>query len=230
MIEQLTPPSFEQSGLQPPLSQPEVFGLPNAEVFSPRNELVFSPYVAEVFGPNKPDNYDYLFGDEDLVGSVEDAAVRGPNGRGVVTDISKEYSIDILKRFEAEEGLDSKIKEIIHRHNKNQPLVSTTTMDIIRNDKYLRMELGVYFLSKLDSMKDLLPKRVAENTQKNSTMPGYNHIPNLRSREYASLLALAHLDGTFDPEKSLSEQPTYNDRGLVETGQHRVASEMLLFW
>lgn len=228
MSEQIKPPSFEQSELQAPISQPESFNLPNAEVFSPRNEIVFSPY--EIEESKKGDSYDYLFSDDDLTASIEGAAIREPEGRGVVSDDSKEYSMDILKRFDNEASLDLKIKDIIHRYNGNQDLATEATMDTIRSNKYLRVELGAYFLTKLGDLKDSLPSRVAKNEFKNSTMSGYNQIPKLRSREYASLLALAHLDGTFDPNKSASEEITYDAEGNIKTGQHRAASESLIFW
>ncbi len=85
------------------------------EFNSNRNELIFAPYIPSHAEGGRSPNYDHLFGQEDLSNrNVEDAAVRTPEGRGVETHTSIEYSMDILKRFENEAGLDSKIKEIIN--------------------------------------------------------------------------------------------------------------------
>jgi hypothetical protein len=242
MSEHITPPPFEQSGMIPPVNQPESFSLPNSEVFSPRMEQVFTP-VANPDNGNEDiaseDEYDFLFDTDEnsfetsqLEYAKKQEFRRASNeGRARTTEDSLAYSKQVLERFDTEPQLDFKIKEIIHKYAESDKLASEKTMQAIRSNKYLRMELGAYFISKLDNMRESLPPRVARNEQKKPGMPGYEGIPNLRSREYASLLAFAQLDGTFDPEKSASEHPTYNETtGQIETGQHRAASEMLLFW
>lgn len=236
MQETFTPPPFEQSALPVP-PQAEAFDLPNPEALNARAEVIFSPYAPDALGggaksPEGEQNYDFLFSDEDLTQKkVEDAAVRSPEGRGVVTPSSMEYSAAILKRFDSEPQLDAKIKQIIGKHNGSNELGSKNTITAIRENKPLRVELGSYFLSKLEAMHDALPDRVKKNGQKSSDTPGYRDIPGLRSREYASLLALAQLDGTFDPDKVQEGDTTrIDENGNVIDGQHRAATDMLLFW
>lgn len=201
----------------------------------PQNDrvgLVFAPVDVQDSGVTRSSNYDYLF-DPNVDTSnktVEDAAVRKTEDRGTVTEDSLAYSMSVLDRFDKEEGLDYSIKQIIKNHTGSDKFSSEETVDALRKNKELRTELGKYFLDKLDLNSDMLPARVLNNGNKNSTMPGYSDIPGLKSREYASLLAMAQLDGTFDPHKAMSEEITYDTNGEVVTGQHRVASEMLLFY
>lgn len=211
--------------------QLDSFNLPEVVNYTDRQKLVFAPYSPKG-SLNEEQNYDYLFDDTADIDdrTIEGAAIRNPEGRGATSDISEEYSMGILKRFDNEEGLDPNIKAIISKYSGAVSLANEETMQSVRNNPELRLELGVYFLGKLETLEEILPQRVAKNHQKNGNASGYENIPGLKSREYASLLALAHLDGTFDPLKSKSDSITTNEAGQTITGQHRVASEMLLFW
>ena len=204
----------------------------NKEPFSDRIELVFAPVDIQDPGVGQSTNYDNLLDPNFDISSrtVEDAAIRKTEGRGTVTEDSLAYSMSVLDRFDKEIGLDHNIKQIIKTHAGVDKLSAIETIEAVRINKELRTELGRYFLNKLDTNSHLLPARVLDNGYKNSTIPGYSDIPGLKSREYTSLLAMAQLDGTFDPNKARSEEITYDDQGEVLTGQHRVASEVLLFY
>lgn len=100
----------------------------------------------------------------------------------------------------------------------------------IHDDVNLRIGIGFLFLKQLDQMAIVgkLPQRLVNNSAKKPDIPGYVDRGTLSSREYASLLAIAMIDGTFDSDKE-ALSPQFNERGDVSDGQHRVAAKMLLF-
>ncbi|MBC7746562.1 hypothetical protein H7Y40_01115 [Pedobacter sp.] len=50
----------------------------------------------------------------------------------------------------------------------------------------------------------------------------------MTSREYASLLALSMLDGTFKAARAAHDPIFIGKSGVVELGQHRYAAHLLL--
>ena len=97
----------------------------------------------------------------------------------------------------------------------------------IRSDEKTRLQVAAYYTTKLTSFIGIMPDRIVRNTEKHPKTKGMEHT--VRSQEYAVLLALSKLDGTFDSAASAQDKIVYDSLGNVELGQHRVAADILLF-
>src|SRR5487761_1570224 len=86
-----------------------------------------------------------------------------------------------------------------------------------------------YLLGKTDRYANagVMPDRVVRNTGKSPDKGGYP-ISSMTSREYAALLALAMLDGTFNDRKVSSTDSIKEANGQVAQGQHRSAALRVL--
>ena len=132
-----------------------------------------------------------------------------------------------LSRLIRAMSYDEALEEMVRQRQAEKHIKSSLEMvDLIRTDADLRYDLGAYLMDKLKENIDRMPERVAVDGQKNPGHRGYKHLGRLTSQEYAVLLALAMLDGTYqepshDPIKRLPD-------GSVELGQHRAAAEILL--
>lgn len=93
---------------------------------------------------------------------------------------------------------------------------------VLRDDPELRVQLGVYLLEKLETVGPL-PKRFYGSATKNPNYVGYR---NMTSREYAALLALSMLDGTF--KNPSGSDPIESKYGDIIRGQHRYAAMRIL--
>jgi hypothetical protein len=200
-----------------------------------RKQQLFEPY-APVKHTIESSNYDHLFADiQDTVdgqASIERAAVRETTGRGVSTQDSEKYTQEVvLKRFGDQGDLrNSEISKIIGRHlEAGVSIDSQQAMLEVRNNAKLRLELGEYFLNSQAIYEDIMPVRIKENKQKVPGINGYSQLGRLKSREYVALLTLARLDGTFDKDVSNSEQIILGQDGIAIEGQHRFASDSILF-
>lgn len=167
------------------------------------------------------DNYDDLFSDNYQPRSVELAAVK-ENVRTLVTDKTREAAEE---RLQHAMRFDPRIGVIIRQHTNGEVEPSKISEQILL-DSDLRVDLGHYLLGKIETFSHNMPPRIAANTQKSSNIEGY---PWLRSREYASLLALSMLDGTFDDDRVGSNHIDYDPQtGKAIIGQHRAAAFSLL--
>lgn len=121
---------------------------------------------------------------------------------------------------------DQKIKEMI-RDYAGDKWREEEMPSVVRGNDDLRTELGLYLLSKFDDFETELhmPERVANNSTKNTSHRGYER--DLTSREYAALLAVSMLDGTFDPGRA-THDPIELEDGQAIRGQHRYAAALLL--
>lgn len=95
----------------------------------------------------------------------------------------------------------------------------------VRTDPNLRYDLGKYFMVKIEENWRIMPDRVAADVQKRPNHRGYKRFSYLSGREYAALLALSMIDGTFH---NPAHDPVKRTNGRVELGQHRAAAELLL--
>jgi len=189
-----------------------------SKVESRDNEVALSPerraqlerafYLAEPFDPDAalPDRF----------GNRRDQ-------RGRTTPESVEQA-KLAMRY-----VDSKIKDIYLNAVIEQgiDLSQTTPNEIIRTNHELRADILVYLLDKLDDpdYKLRLPSRFYGQSLKSPNHSGYED--KLTSREYAGLLALSMLDGTFKGRASDPiEVPGY---GKETVGQHRYAAMQALF-
>lgn len=141
------------------------------------------------------------------------------------TEESKRDSFSaLLRAVGVDEKLDALVKSLTPEGIKLDGMV-----DLIRTDKTIRLRLAEYLSKKLDAVPLLrLPERVATNSSgnlKNPNSPGYE---KMTSREYATLLALAMIDGTFKNASAQYDKITTKD-GYVTTGQHRAAAQLILY-
>lgn len=104
------------------------------------------------------------------------------------------------------------------------------TINEIRRNHQLRCQLLEFFGKKLEAIRELSPYSLPERVYyddpgnlKHPNHPGYSD--KMTSSEYAAVLALSMIDGSFDPD---SEDDTRKD-GTPICGQHREAAWKILF-
>lgn len=107
------------------------------------------------------------------------------------------------------------------------------TINEIRKNHLLRCRLLKFFGGKLEVMRQLspddLPERVKHNDPgnlKHSSRPGYPD--KMTSPEYAAVLALSMLDGSFNPELEENIESDRRKDGTPIYGQHREAAHVVL--
>jgi hypothetical protein len=110
---------------------------------------------------------------------------------------------------------DQDIREFLFAVKKDNPDVDQ--QELLRTDNELRVKLGEYLLGKLEQL-DHLPSRFYQRGE-TKTPRERNYASNLSSQEYAALLAISMLDGTF--KKALNDPIEVGRYGEVELGQHR---------
>src|SRR3989344_3850521 len=130
---------------------------------------------------------------------------------------------DAAKRL-SDPNLDPKIKGIIDHYAPNAKTAEQKVL-AVQQSPQLRQKLAGYFLDKAETIKDRLPDRVADNKAYKLLGTGYK---DMRPREYASLLSISKLDGTFKEDQAIYDPISSSKRGKVVAGQHRAASEELL--
>ena len=113
---------------------------------------------------------------------------------------------DLIKRYAGEKWREEDMAEVLRENNE------------------LRVELGAYLLTKLDTLQ-YLPSRFYSRQLKNPNEGGYEG--NMTSQEYAALLAVSMLDGTFKAERARHD-PIEMQYGEIIRGQHRYAALRLL--
>jgi len=216
-------------------------GLPSDQGFmpeavrKPRLEMLFAPALTlDQMPPHPPVNYDYLFEKNDTKRQqlVAQAAQQDAERRQkelsyhTVTDESRSAAAERLRLVRQH---DSHIDALISSFERQKDITDPAeTVDMVRTDADLRYGLGSYLLEdKLPMRIHKMPERIIHNTGKNPKHRGYVHIPGLRSQEYAVLLALSMIDGTFIGAPNGDEIERKN--GEVILGQHRAAAEELLY-
>ena len=137
------------------------------------------------------------------------------NGRLRVTEQSL-IDADEIARYS-----DSDVRDFLMLIKKDNP--GRDVKELLRTDNELRVKLGEFLLEKQDGLR-YLPARFHQNNQtKNANYIGYPS--GLSSREYAALLALSMLDGTY---KKPTSDPIEIEYGDAIRGQHRYAAMMTL--
>lgn len=204
---------------------------------NPRLELLFAPIVTrDEYLKNAPvATYEHLFEKDDEEYVLKSAAFseqalerrKEEAKHPVVTSEDKANALVALQKARAS---DSSINAIISEYEgklgKDQQQYDI--VDLIRKDGDLRYRLGRYLLyDKMSARMALMPDRISNNDQKGPSHRGYEHIPNLRSREYASMLALSMLDGTYKGYSN-GDEIKYDSSGRPTVGQHRGAAHILL--
>ena len=107
------------------------------------------------------------------------------------------------------------------------------TINEIRKNHLLRCRLLEFFGRKLEVMRQLspddLPERVKHNDPGNLKHPNHPGYPDkMTSPEYAAVLALSMLDGSFNPELEENIESDRRKDGTPIYGQHREAAHVVL--
>ena len=108
------------------------------------------------------------------------------------------------------------------------------TINEIRKNHELRYRLLEFFQKKLEvirqSSPDDLPERVRYNDPDNRKHPNHPGYPDkMTSSEYAAVLALSMIDGSFNPELEENIESDRRKDGTPIYGQHREAAWTILF-
>jgi len=216
--------AIELVALNPITTQSEY--LENESRLNQRQQLVFAPFEKAAPTEVNETDYDKLFtNDYDATNnSVESAATRTPNKLGS-REPSAEYeevSAGVLNNV-----ADITIKKIIAHHSP----AAKSSLDLVKtvqNNAALRYDLATYFLGKIERLVDEMPDRIKANKQKKTDFAGYGDQA-MTSREYATLLAISMLDGSFKPDAGATDDRIVtNEQGKVIRGQHRDAAYTLL--
>ncbi len=216
--------------LYKPIKETEIVS-PKEDI-EPRLKQLFSP-VKDETGKNDSDiNYDSMF-DQDIdpfTSKVEhqtqiEAAIRTTgNERLKVTAESMKMAEE---RLEIAGNGDPNLKLIFEKYSPK----GTHLSELLRTNEDFRTDVGLYLLRKLDNLalnEMTMGQQIKDNSEKSPRTTGYSHIPELRSREYATLLAISMLDGTFKDELVQSDTIEYADDGEVLLGQHRAAAKKII--
>lgn len=187
-----------------------------------RAQRIFSPPVAKK-SDSQQRSYDSLFDSEAGTRfSVEDAAVRSGEGRSVT-----EQSVAEAKSMLQQALLADKDLKGIIESTTGKSAADETIVDELRTNPDLRVAVGQHFIERIKDLYQIMPERVRRNSQKNPGSKGYEDMPSvLSSREYAALMALSMIDGTFNAARADTE--TYDFTTDSGVGQHRYAARQVL--
>ena len=173
-------------------------------------------------------NYDHLY-DPNYVPSnnVEDAAVRNPKGVPV-----SENSFNAAKEAIDNLAMNPSLMQII---NPERSLDSKEIMNNIRSSYLTRCRLFEYLTSRLNDLAVDNPRALADRVRSNSegNLKTPNHLGDdyykdrMRSREYAVVLAIAMIDGSFDVDRQ-DKMVTHYRGGRERSGMHRDSARALL--
>lgn len=109
------------------------------------------------------------------------------------------------------------------------PTDTVGLVDYIRENAAVRMKLGKLFLTRVDrlAVAGQVGDRIINNDEKSPPYPGYKQ--KMSARQYAALLAVSMLDGTFDNRKEKPGEDIQMDAaGKVIRAQHRDAAYKVL--
>lgn len=178
--------------------------------------------------PVRENYFDHLY-DKNYVPSnnVEDAAVRNPKGVPV-----SENSFNAAKEVIGSLATNPFLMQIINPEGTLDPRV---IMNNIRSSYLTRCRLFEYLTFSLDTLARVNPgalaDRVRSNSEGNLKTPNYlggdYYKDRMRSREYAVVLAIAMMDGSFDVDRQDKTVTHYRD-GRERSGMHRDSARALL--
>ena len=103
-------------------------------------------------------------------------------------------------------------------------------VDQLRTSEPVRTKVGSYLLAKLNDLAvrypGSLPENVAANINK-AVRRGTQPVADLKSREYAVIMALSKIDGTYDASSEGADRIEVQN-GTAIVGQHRFTADLLL--
>lgn len=202
----------------------------------PRLEVLFAPKMTlDEFRSANPvaiESYDHLFmaDSPERNKALAEQSLRSAqrkNEEAKYTNITDESRKNAAVQLSKSRMSDRVLDSTLRKFELDNPNI-TNLVDEIRTNADLRYALGNYFLtSKLPSKLHKMPNRILGNSEKSPNHNGYKGL-HLTSREYASMLALAMIDGTFMGTPQGDEILTRPSDGSVIVGQHRAAAMELL--
>ena len=173
-------------------------------------------------------NYDHLY-DPNYVPSnnVEDAAVRNLKGVPI-----SENSFNAAKEAIDSLATNPSLMQIINPERAFDP---EAIINGIRSSHLTRCRLFEYLTSSLDRLAVVNPgalaDRVLRDSYDNLKSPNYlggnYYAGKMRSREYAVVLAIAMMDGSFDVDRQ-DKMVTHYRGGRERSGMHRDSARALL--
>ena len=181
-----------------------------------KDEPVRENYFDHLYDPNyEPPN------------DVEAAAVRNPKGVPI-----SENSLNAAEEVINSLATNPFLMQIINPEGTLDPRV---IMNNIRSSYLTRCRLFEYLTFSLDTLARVNPgalaDRVRSNSEGNLKTPNYlggdYYKDRMRSREYAVVLAIAMMDGSFNVDKQSKIITHYRD-GKGRCGMHRDSARVLL--
>lgn len=182
--------------------------------------------------PVRENYFDHLY-DKNYVPSnnVEDAAVRNPKGVPV-----SENSFNAAKEVIGSLATNPFLMQIINPEGAlDSEVDSKEIMNNIRSSYLTRCRLFEYLTSRLNDLAVDNPRALADRVRSNSegNLKTPNHLGDdyykdrMRSREYAVVLAIAMIDGSFDVDRQ-DKMVTHYRGGRERSGMHRDSARALL--
>ena len=185
-----------------------------------KDEPVRENYFDHLYDPNyEPPN------------DVEAAAVRNPKGVPI-----SENSLNAAEEVINSLATNPFLMQIINPEGAlDSEVDSKEIMNNIRSSYLTRCRLFEYLTSRLNDLAVDNPRALADRVRSNSegNLKTPNHLGDdyykdrIRSREYAVVLAIAMIDGSFDVDRQ-DKMVTHYRGGRERSGMHRDSARALL--
>ena len=185
-----------------------------------KDEPVRDNYFDHLYDPNyEPPN------------DVEAAAVRNPKGVPI-----SENSLNAAEEVINSLATNPFLMQIINPEGAlDSEVDSKEIMNNIRSSYLTRCRLFEYLTSRLNDLAVDNPRALADRVRSNSegNLKTPNHLGDdyykdrMRSREYAVVLAIAMIDGSFDVDRQ-DKMVTHYRGGRERSGMHRDSARALL--
>lgn len=182
--------------------------------------------------PVRENYFDHLYDrNYEPPNDVEAAAVRNPKGVPI-----SENSFNAAEKVINGLAKNPFLMQIINPEGALDPEVdSKEIMNNIRSSYLTRCHLFEYLTFSLDTLARVNPGALADRVRSNSegNLKTPNHLggdyykDRMRSREYAVVLAIAMIDGSFDVDRQDKIITHYRD-GKGRCGMHRDSARVLL--
>ena len=182
--------------------------------------------------PVRENYFDYLYDPNyEPPNDVEAAAVRNPKGVPI-----SENSLNAAEEVINSLATNPFLMQIINPEGAlDSEVDSKEIMNNIRSSYLTRCRLFEYLTSRLNNLAVDNPRALADRVRSNSegNLKTPNHLggdyykDGMRSREYAVVLAIAMIDGSFDVDRQDKIITHYRD-GKGRCGMHRDSARVLL--
>jgi hypothetical protein len=231
------PPTIEGQGsmqwpLKPshrgdvPRDQAEIHGRdPAQELFAPL------PYLQSLPSSTGAETVDYanLLGQDSVLYAARPPKVDTFGNVEQQWRPTAETRAAALDRLRIAAQADVDLSRILNEESAGLGLTDQMqTVDALRLVPDFRLRIGTYLRSKIDRYADAgwMPDRISKNDEKADVVDGYP-IRKMRSRDYATLVALSMIDGTFNQERiGPAGQVEINEDSVQ--GQHRLGALRVL--